>query len=178
MSLDDISNGRFELGIGAGWSAEEYAALGVPFERRGRRFDEYIEAMRSAWRDDLATYHGEFISFDDVVLSPKPLTPHGPPLLVGGNSAPAIRRAATLGDGWYGWWTDNDIGEQFATARVELESAGRGDDPDFRVKVGVPFDGALDTFQSRLDQARTLGVDELVLGVPVRQASLEADLER
>ena len=73
MTLDHICGGRFDLGVGIGWSDEEYAALGVPWERRGRRADEYIEAIRTAWRDDRAAYHGEFVDFDNAVLRPAPL---------------------------------------------------------------------------------------------------------
>ena len=69
MTLDHLSGGRFELGVGSGWSSEEYAALGVPFERRGARLDEYLLAMKAAWTEEAATFDGEFVEFDDVGFS-------------------------------------------------------------------------------------------------------------
>ena len=83
MTLDHLTGGRFEFGVGGGWSSEEYQALGVPFAHRGKRFDEYIEAIRIAWRDQPASYQGSYVEFSDVVLAPKPLTPGGPKIQIG-----------------------------------------------------------------------------------------------
>jgi hypothetical protein len=85
-------------GIGVGWSADEYAALGYSFNDRGKRLDETIDLFRAAWRDDPVTFHGEFISIDDVRVLPKPA--HEIPLWVGGSSEPAYRRAVSKGDGY------------------------------------------------------------------------------
>ena len=74
-TLDTLSGGRLTLGVGVGWSREEFDALGVPFERRGARTEEYVAAMRTLWRDDVASFDGEFVSFDSVRVNPKPL--HG-----------------------------------------------------------------------------------------------------
>jgi probable F420-dependent oxidoreductase len=90
MTLDHLTGGRFEFGVGGGWSSEEYQALGVPFDNRGKRFDEYIEAIRTAWRDQPASYQGRFVEFSDVVLAPKPLTPGGPKMLIGRRSSKLI----------------------------------------------------------------------------------------
>lgn len=97
-SIDSLSNGRVIAGIGVGWSAEEYQALGYAFNDRGRRLDETIDMWRAAWRDDPVSFHGDFISFDDVRALPKPA--HEIPLWVGGGSEPAYRRAVTKGDGF------------------------------------------------------------------------------
>ncbi|MFE9428340.1 LLM class F420-dependent oxidoreductase [Kitasatospora sp. NPDC006697] len=102
-TLDVLSAGRFSLGIGVGWSAEEFTALGVPFDGRGRRTDEYLAAMRALWSDDPASFTGEFTRFDAIRVNPKPLRGGHLPVLVGGNSATALRRAAALADGWYGF---------------------------------------------------------------------------
>ncbi|MFK0292896.1 LLM class F420-dependent oxidoreductase [Streptomyces sp. NPDC090442] len=102
-TLDVLSGGRFSLGIGVGWSAEEFAALGVPFVGRGRRTDEYLAAMRALWADDPASFTGEFTHFDAIRVNPKPLRGSRLPVVVGGNSDVALRRAATLADGWYGF---------------------------------------------------------------------------
>ncbi len=73
-TLDSLSGGRFTLGVGIGWSREEFDALGVPFERRGARTAEYVAAMRTLWRDEIASFDGEFVSFDSVRVNPKPFT--------------------------------------------------------------------------------------------------------
>ncbi len=177
MTLDHITQGRFELGVGSGWAAEEYAALGVPFGRRGKRFDEYIEAMRAAWTQDRAAYDGEFVSFENVVLLPKPVTPGGPPFLIGGDSKPAMRRAARLGDGWYGWWANYELEPHLAELRATLEAHGRGDDESFRLKLGLPYTGTPDDLHKKIDEARRLGVKELVLSLPIRSAAMEDDLK-
>src|SRR5215213_6650554 len=93
MTLDHLSKGRFDLGIGIGWSQEEYEALDMPWDRRGKRCDEYMEAMRCAWQNDPATYKGTYVSFEDVVLRPQPIN-GTVPLIVGGDSPAAMRRAA------------------------------------------------------------------------------------
>ncbi len=100
-TLDHLSGGRVELGIGVGWLKEEFEALGVPWERRGRRNDEYVEALRTIWSGQHVEYHGEFVDFEP--LSCTPLPPQGPdiPILVGGDTDVAIRRAARLADGYF-----------------------------------------------------------------------------
>ncbi|MFF3559712.1 LLM class F420-dependent oxidoreductase [Streptomyces sp. NPDC002574] len=102
-TLDVLSAGRFSLGVGAGWSAEEFAALGVPFTRRGQRTEEYLAAMRALWTEDPASFTGEFIRFDAIRVNPKPLRDGRLPVIVGGNSDTALRRAVGHGDGWYGF---------------------------------------------------------------------------
>jgi probable F420-dependent oxidoreductase len=102
-TLDMLSGGRLTLGVGIGWSAEEFAALGIPFERRGRRTAEYIAAMRELWASDVASFSGEFTHFDAVRVNPKPVRDRRVPVVVGGNSDAALRRAAEFGDGWYGF---------------------------------------------------------------------------
>jgi probable F420-dependent oxidoreductase len=102
-TLDVLSGGRLTLGIGIGWSAEEFAALGIPFARRGQRTAEYVTAMRKLWSDDVATFSGQFVRFDAVRVNPKPLRGRRIPVVVGGNSDAALGRAAAIGDGWYGF---------------------------------------------------------------------------
>jgi probable F420-dependent oxidoreductase len=99
-SLDCLSGGRLALGIGVGWSREEFVALGIPFERRGMRTDEYLTVMRTLWRDDPAAYAGEFVSFADIRVNPKPVRDGRIPIIVGGNSEAALRRVVEKPDGW------------------------------------------------------------------------------
>ena len=102
-SLDRLSGGRLTLGVGVGWSREEFAALGVPFEHRAGRTAEHVAAMRTLWRDDVASFDGKFVGFDSIRVNPKPVRDRRIPIVVGGNSNPALRRVAAWGDGWYGF---------------------------------------------------------------------------
>ncbi|MBV9092523.1 MAG: LLM class F420-dependent oxidoreductase [Streptosporangiaceae bacterium] len=102
-TLDVLCGGRLTLGVGIGWSAEEFAALGIPFAGRGRRTAEYVAAMRTLWAQDVASFSGEFTEFDSVRVNPKPVRGRRIPVVVGGNSDAALARAAAFGDGWYGF---------------------------------------------------------------------------
>jgi probable F420-dependent oxidoreductase len=177
MSVDHACDGRFELGIGVGWSSEEYAALGVPWEHRGRRCDEYIEAMRAVWRSDRASYHGTFVSFDDAVLKPHPVR-GDVTILVGGESAPAMRRAARLADGWYGWWAHGELDPHIERLSATLEREGRERD-GFSVRIGVPV-GPEDheALAAKADAARALGIDEFVVGAGVPTRGFDEHLRR
>lgn len=183
MTLDHLAGGRFDLGIGLGWSDEEYAALDMPWDHRGRRCDEYIEAMRIAWRDEPATYHGKFVSFEDVVLRPQPVN-GTVPIIVGGDSPAAMRRAARLGDGWYGWWAGVELEPHLGKLRAIMAEEGRTHDGGFDLRVGRPISRTA-TDGSTAEQvaadaalARSLGVDEFVIGPPVPTADFEDQLRR
>ena len=180
LTLDHFTGGRFELGVGSGWSSEEYAALGVPFERRGKRLDEYIEAIRAAWTQDRATYKGEFVQFEDAVMNPKPLSPGGPPIIVGGDSKAAMRRAARLGDGWYGWWAQDDIEAHLGQLHEIMAENGRAvTDDDFSFKIGLPLGvDEYDKVAERADKARELGIDEFVLAPLVSTRGFEEEIQR
>jgi probable F420-dependent oxidoreductase len=99
-TLDRLSKGRLELGIGVGWLEEEFNALGVPWPKRGARTDEYVHAMRELWAGDDASYNGDFVSFDNVSSNPKPVG-GTVPVVIGGHSAAAAKRAGRLGDGFF-----------------------------------------------------------------------------
>lgn len=99
-TLDALSGGRMELGVGVGWLREEFDALGIPFERRGARTDEYVDVLRTVWDGDHASHDGEFASFSGVSVNPKPA--HGRiPIHVGGHSEASARRAGRIGDGYF-----------------------------------------------------------------------------
>jgi probable F420-dependent oxidoreductase len=125
-SLDRLSGGRFAFGVGIGWSAEEFAALGIPFERRAQRTREYIEVMRRLWADDTASYHGEFVNFDSAKSYPKPVRGAQLPIIFGGESGPALRRVADIGDGWFGFNVGpNDAAPLVTRLRTMTSANGR-----------------------------------------------------
>ena len=95
-----LSGGRVLLGVGAGWMREEFVQLEQPFERRGARMEEQIEVLRTLWRGGMVEHHGEFYDFDRLEMAPAPAQPV--PILIGGHSETALRRAARVGDGWMG----------------------------------------------------------------------------
>ncbi|NEE01942.1 TIGR03619 family F420-dependent LLM class oxidoreductase [Phytoactinopolyspora halotolerans] len=100
-SIDRLSDGRLILGVGAGWSEQEFAALGLPFRRRGRMTDEYLAAISAAWSQDRVSLDGEFVHYDDVHTGPGLVGSRRPPIWVGGTSPGALRRAARFGDAWH-----------------------------------------------------------------------------
>ena len=124
-TLDVLSEGRFLLGIGIGWSSEEFAALGVPFRDRARRMQEYVEVMRTLWRDDVSSYQGEFARFDEVRSYPKP-TGGRVPVVMGGNSDSALDRVVAHGDGWYGFnLSKEEVPGRMAYLSARCREAGR-----------------------------------------------------
>jgi probable F420-dependent oxidoreductase len=101
-TIDVLSGGRVTLGCGAGWMREEFEAIGTePFDERGKVTDEYIKAFRELWTAPEPAFAGDYVSFKDIYFEPKPVQPGGIPIWIGGESGPALRRAAMLGDGWY-----------------------------------------------------------------------------
>ena len=99
-TLDHLSGGRVLLGIGVGWLKEEFDAIGVPFEARGRRADEYVAAMRELWSAESPSFGGEFVKFADIYCLPQPVNKRVP-IIIGGDSKFAARRAGRLGDGYF-----------------------------------------------------------------------------
>jgi probable F420-dependent oxidoreductase len=174
-SLDRLSGGRVLLGTGVGWVREEAEALGVDFAKRGRRNDEYVEVMRTLWREPVASFHGEFVDFEGVVSEPRPVQEGGVPIIVGGHSEAAARRAGRLGDGFY----PLGVGpERLASLRAVMDESARehGRDPsrieitcvgmptvesaEFYASLGVhrmiffPAEGDLEALRKSLDHFR------------------------
>ncbi len=170
-SLDALSGGRLVLGVGVGWSQEEFDALGIPFARRGPRANEYIEAMRVLWREDVASFAGEFVAFSGVRINPKPVHRRRIPIVVGGNSDAALRRVARVGDGWYGFNLSgvDAVGDRLTLLRELCRDAGR-DVKDLDVSVALESPRPEDV--AALD---ALGVRELVLvdGPPENASAAE-----
>jgi probable F420-dependent oxidoreductase len=158
-SLDVLSGGRFRLGVGVGWSAEEFHALGVPFERRGARALEYVQVLRTLWADGPASFAGEFTSFDGIHVHPKPIRGPNLPVVFGGNSEPALKRVATAGDGWYGFNLPGLDGARdcVSALRGHCAQAGRSL-RDLYLAVAV-----VDLGPEALPELAALGIDELVV---------------
>jgi probable F420-dependent oxidoreductase len=127
-TVDVLSGGRLLAGVGVGWLREEYAAVGVPFEGRGARADEYLAAMRALWTSWPASFAGRSVSFDDVHLLPRPVRQTGVPIVVGGHSAASVRRAARFGDGLYPLGLDL-AGWASVVDQLRVECAAIGRDP-------------------------------------------------
>jgi probable F420-dependent oxidoreductase len=157
-TLDVLSAGRLTLGVGIGWSAEEFAALGVPFPRRAQRTAEYVAAMRTLWANEVASFSGEFTRFDSVRVNPKPVHGSRIPIVLGGNSDPSLARVATFGDGWYGF----NLPVAGVAERVEAlteQCQLRNRDPrDLTVAVAVS-----DGTPADVRDLAEIGVTELVL---------------
>jgi probable F420-dependent oxidoreductase len=135
-TLDVVSGGRAEVGIGAGWLREEWLAAGLDPRTRGRRLDEAIGICKRLWTERTVEHKGEFYDFAPVMFEPKPVQRPHPPLLVGGESDAALRRAARHADGWYGLGhTPEGVGDAVARMRTALAAEGR-QTAGFSITVG------------------------------------------
>jgi probable F420-dependent oxidoreductase len=159
-TLDRLSGGRFILGVGVGWLAEEFEALGIPFERRGQRTREYVEVMRKLWSERRSSHQGEFVRFTNVLSYPKPAGDKGVPVWFGGESNPALRRVAEYGDGWLGFnLLPDQAAEKIKRIEVLLASNGRKRSD---VKLAVsPYTNPIKT--DDLKRYRDAGVEEVAL---------------
>lgn len=121
-TIDELSGGRMELGVGVGWLKEEFDALGIPFERRGARTDDYIAVLRSVWSSDHADHHGEFADFTGVSVNPKPVN-GSVPIHIGGHTNRSAKRAGLHGDGYFPG--KGDLAELIDIVRQTAADAGR-----------------------------------------------------
>ena len=160
-TLDQLSGGRVELGVGVGWLEEEFDAIGVPFRERGKRTDDHIEALRALWSQSPATYQGDFTSFKDVYSRPAPVQERVP-IHIGGHTKFAARRAGRLGDGFFpGTVTHEELAALIEVMREAATEAGR--DPD-AIEVTSGGNGALGS--GALDEVKKLadlGVSRVII---------------
>lgn len=181
-SVDQLSLGRFEFGVGVGWSEEEYDALDVPFERRGDRMNDYLAAMRELWSpEEISEYKGEFIQFDPLYCFPKPAQERLP-IIVGGNSRATLERIVKYGDGWAGYSrTHEDIKVFIGKLETMMEAAGRSMS-ELSLKVGCRSKGATDKDWENdrlyIEEAFRLGIDEVVVSPRIGDAAYEKDMRR
>ncbi len=159
-TLDRLSGGRVELGLGVGWMKEEFNALGVPWERRGARTDEYIAAMRALWAGPHARFHGEFVNFDPVTCSPRPVR-GSIPIVVGGDSEAAIQRVVRIADGYFpGEGDAQRLGALIRRVREAAERAGR--DPA-SIEINAMFGQQMADPVAGAEQLAELGVNRAML---------------
>jgi len=187
-TLDVLSGGRLVVGIGVGWMREEFEALGVPpFEERGAVTDEYIRAFKELWTSDNPHFEGKYVSFDNINFLPKPLQKPHPPIWVGGESRPALRRTAELANGWYplganpsfpmatpqqltaGLQRLADYARRFGRDPAEIDVIYRAPAIELQESPGpagdgrVPFVGNGEQIAGDIRQFQELGVGSLVI---------------
>jgi probable F420-dependent oxidoreductase len=178
-TLDWLTGGRIDFGIGVGWNKEEVEACGYGWEDRGARCDEFLEVMRRLWTEPVVDLAGRWVRFETARLDPKPVQKPHVPIIVGGYAEPALRRAVRFGAGWYGFNRDptgtkdmiGRLGEAFA-------KGGRSRSKGFEIIITPPATMPVDAMQEYAE----LGVDRLVVNLgsqrPERVDQRMAEIER
>lgn len=158
-SLDHVSGGRLDAGLGLGWSPEEFAAVGVPYERRGARMEEYLRCLQALWTDQTVAFEGEFYRVPASTVRPGPVQQPHPPVLLGGTATPALRRAGRLAAGWISSSRHDlaRIGSDIRTVREAAEQAGR--DPD---TLRIVVRGLVDITDGAADRSPLHGTVEQI----------------
>ena len=161
-SLDVLSNGRLVFGLGVGWCEPEMRAVGAPFAERGRVADDYLAAMRAVWTQPKPSHRGPYVSFDGVQAMPRPVqTPI--PIVVGGRTPPAYRRAVTQGHGWYGFGIDVEETRKCVTALREAEKKSQRPPALGRLEISATPPGYDVPDRAMIDAYGAVGVDRLIL---------------
>lgn len=182
-TLDVLSSGRLVFGVGVGYLEPEFRALGIPFEHRGAVTDDYLAAMRAIWTDRAPAYRGRYVAFEGVQAHPRPVQRPLPPIVVGGHTEAAFRRAVEQGQGWYGFALDEEgarrclDGLREAAAR-HPRPAGLGP-----LEISVtprPTRGGEAMDRASADRFAALGVHRLILMPPrsLDAAGLERFVEK
>ena len=171
-TLDVMTGGRAILGVGAGWLREEFDTIGVPFDDRAARMDEAIVALRALWTQESPSFHGRYFDFDGAKVYPRPVRPQGVPIVIGGHSRAAARRAGRLGDGFFPASGGEALRSLLGEMRAAAGSAGR--DPD---AIEITLGSARTAEQAR--ELAALGASRLVISPPAHDPTqLRGALER
>jgi probable F420-dependent oxidoreductase len=161
-SLDVLSNGRLIFGLGVGWCEPEMRATGAPFNERGRVADDYLAAMRALWTDPKPAHHGRYVSFDGVQAMPRPVQ-QPIPIVVGGRTPPAYRRAVTQGHGWYGFGIDAEQTRQCVHALREAEKTVTRPAELGRLEISATPPSYDVPDRATVDAYAAVGVDRLII---------------
>jgi probable F420-dependent oxidoreductase len=161
-TLDVLSNGRLMFGLGVGWCEPEFRALGVPFKQRGRLGDEYLAAMRAIWMQEKPAYQGRYVAFSGVQAQPQPLQRPTPPIIIGGRTPAACRRAVEHGHGWYGFGLDIEQTAQDVAALRQAEQRCQRPPDLGRLEISITPPG-YEVDPATVERYAAVGVDRLVL---------------
>jgi probable F420-dependent oxidoreductase len=170
-TVDILSGGRLDLGLGSGWSPDEFTASGVTTARRGARAEEYLKVLDTAWRDEVSRFDGEFYTLPPSRIAPKPVQRPGPPVLLGGSVESALHRAGRAAAGWISRSTADlsRIGDDIEVVRTGAREAGK-DPSAVRVvsrgvlhldRTGMPLSGSYDQIRADARRLGGAGVTEL-----------------
>ena len=162
-----MSNGRLIFGVGVGYLEPEFRALGAPFEERGRVTDEYLAAIRAIWTEAAPAYRGRFAAFERVQAHPQPVQKPTPPIVIGGHTKAAFRRAVQQGHGWYGFALDTAAATRCLEGLREAAAAVARPPELPPLEISVSPRGRIDRAAAQAFAA--LGVHRLVL-IPPRSA--------
>ncbi len=159
--IDVLSDGRLLFGVGVGYVKEEFDVIGIPYEERGARVTEHIEAIRALWSQDKPNFQGQFTQISGVQSNPRPVQAPHPPIIIGGMSPPAYRRAVKQGNGWYGFFEDLETtAASIAGLKQAAEECQRPTElGELEITITPPGPVDLDTVKRYED----LGVTRLVL---------------
>jgi probable F420-dependent oxidoreductase len=177
-TLDVISGGRLMFGVGAGWLPEEFANVGADFHTRGARTDETIRLCRHLWSGSLEPFHGRFTSFDDFTFEPLPLQGASVPILVGGHSDAALKRAATLGDAWQGTYIGMEPGQSLrdfrdAVGRLREVGSGRRIAIGARIWWGAHLAGTSEEMAAQVREWEEAGCEDLTIAFGPADVAIE-----
>ena len=184
-SLDNLSGGRLVLGMGVGYLKQEFDVLGASFEDRGKRFDSAVRAIQAAWTGEVLDFDDEYYPAHGHVMLPRPAQDPGPPIWFGGNSGAALRRVATLGQGWLPFeqneemakitrtpalTTDEQLADKIGILKAKCREAGRSD--EISICFGAHGSGGVDahaeTIANRLDGLTKAGLTHLLIDAQAR----------
>ena len=161
-TVDMATHGRYLFGVGVGWMAEEFEALGEKFSERGSRTREYLQVMKAVWQEEAASFEGKYFSFPDLYAMPLPIQKPHPPIIFGGESMPALKRVADLGDGWQpGPIPIETLRERMGQLKELMAERGRDFSQLSISMLGDPKD--LRENPGKLAELSELGVQEMVL---------------
>jgi probable F420-dependent oxidoreductase len=171
-TLDWLTDGRIDFGIGVGWNKEEVEACGYRWEDRGARCDEFLEVMRRLWTEPVVDFHGKWVNIETCRLDPKPIQKPHVPIIVGGYADAALRRAVRFGAGWYGFSrTPDGTREMIAKLDAAFAKAGKTRPPEFEIIMTPPANMPIDAMREYADA----GVHRLVVNLGSQRPERVAD---